>query len=108
MRSICLAALLAAVALPSQAVAMCYTVYGPNAAVIWRGSNPPIDLSKPVSEAMRSTFPAGNYLVISDETKGCDPVGPQDYFGPIPGLTGRSPGMAGMEGRMTASGQPRQ
>jgi hypothetical protein len=81
-RVLFLAALALALA-PASVLAMCYTVLGPNSVVVWRGSNTPIDLSKPVSVGMRSVFPAGTYLVISDETTGCTPVGPQNFFGPM-------------------------
>ena len=98
---------LAAAWLPTQAVAMCYTVLGPSAVVVWRGTNTPIDLSKPVSVGMRETFPAGNILVISDQTAGCTPIGPQNFFGDMPGLTGPVPGVPDMRGGMTASGSAR-
>jgi len=68
---------------PASVFAMCYTVLGANAVVVWRGTNTPIDLSKPVTAGMRAVFPAGTHLVISDETTGCTPVGPQNFFGPM-------------------------
>lgn len=91
------------VALPGSATALCYTVFGPNQVVIWRGTNTPIDLSKPIHEGMRQMFPAGNFLVIEDGRESCTPIGPQDYFGPMPGLTGPVPGVPGMQGGMTAA-----
>ena len=68
---------------PASVLAMCYTVIGANAVVVWRGTNSPIDLSKPVSVGMRAVFPAGTFMVISDDQTGCTPVGPQNYFGPM-------------------------
>ena len=75
MRVLLAACILATIGLPSQAVAMCYTVFGPNAVVVWRSSSPPIDLSKPVSAGMQAAFPRGSILIISDDTRDCAPVG---------------------------------
>jgi hypothetical protein len=97
--------LLAAVlgALPAVAQALCYTVYGANQVIIWRGTDTPIDLSRPVHEGMRKVFPQGSFLVIEEDTRSCTPVGPADFFGPMPGLTGPVPGVPGMQGGMTAT-----
>jgi hypothetical protein len=74
-----------------------------NGVVVWRGGNTPIDLSKQVSQGIRATFPPGSFLVISEADPGCTPIGAQDIFGPMPGLTGPIPGVAGMSSGMTAS-----
>ena len=73
--------------LPAGSIAMCYAVYGANQVVIWRGGNTPIDLSKSVEEGMRRIFPAGSFLVMEDDDRGCTPIGTADFFGPIPGLS---------------------
>ncbi len=91
------------VGLPAGAVAMCYTVLGPKEVVVWRGTDTPIDLSKPIHEGMRRTFPPGSFLLIEEDTRACTPIGPQDFFGPMPGLTGPVPGVPGMQGGMTAA-----
>ncbi len=106
MKRLLLLAVLAAGGLPSGAQALCYTVYGPNAVVIWRGTNTPIDLSKPVHEGLRAAFPGRSSLLIEEETRACTPIGPQDFFGPMPGLTGPVPGVGGMQGGMTATPKP--
>jgi hypothetical protein len=89
--------------LPGSAAALCYTVYGANQLVMWRGTQAPIDLSKPIHEGMRSAFPPGSFLVIEEETRSCTPIGPPDFFGPMPGLTGPVPGLEGTQGGMTAA-----
>ena len=98
-----LAMVLLLVGLPVTASAMCYTVLDQNGVVVWRSGNTPIDLSKPVTQGMRGSFPPGNFLVISEANPGCTPIGPQDFFGPMPGLTGPIPGVAGQSSGMTAS-----
>lgn len=90
-------------ALPAGALAMCYTVYGANQVVIWRGTDTPIDLSRPIHEGMRRVFPPGSRLLIEEEMRSCTPIGPVDFFGPLPGLTGPVPGDPGMKGGMTAA-----
>ena len=97
---------LASSCIPASALSMCYTIYGPNTVVVWRGTNTPIDLSGTVSAGMRRVFPPGYFLVIEDENRGCSPVGPADYFGPMPGLTGPVPGVPGMQSGMTAASPP--
>ena len=100
-----LAMVLVFAGLPIQAMAMCYTVLDRNGGVVWRGGNTPIDLSKQVSQGIRGTFPPGSFLVISEANPGCTPIGPQDIFGPMPGLTGPIPGVSGMASGLTA-GRP--
>lgn len=97
---------LAAGCIPASALSMCSTIYGPNAAVIWRGTNAPIDLSGPVSAGMRRVFPSAYFLVIEDDNRGCSPAGPADYFGPMPGLTGPVPGAPAMQGGTTGAARP--
>ena len=106
MKRLVLLSALAASGLPSVALALCYTVYGSGGVVIWRGTNAPVDLSKPVHEGMRAIFPAGSFLLIEEDTRACTPIGPQDFFGPMPGLTGPVPGVQGMQGGMTAGPKP--
>lgn len=89
-------------ALPAGALAMCYTVYGANQVVIWRGTDTPIDLSRPIHEGMRRVFPPGSRLLIEEETRSCTPIGPADFFGPL--RTDRAvPGDPRMKGGMTAA-----
>lgn len=106
MKRLLVLAAIASGALPSAAAALCYTVYDANSVVIWRGTDAPIDLSKPIHQGMRSVFPAGSVLRIEEETRSCTPIGPQDFFGPMPGLTGPVPGVPGMRGGMTAAPKP--
>jgi hypothetical protein len=88
---------------PGGTFAMCYTVFGANQVVVWRGTNTPVDLSKPIHEGLRKNFPPGSFLLIEEDARSCTPVGPQDFFGPMPGLTGPVPGAPGMQGGMTAA-----
>lgn len=85
MKRICLPLLLLA-CLPAPALAMCYTVVGQGNVVIWRGTNSPINLSGTITEGMRARFPQGSHFVISYDANGCTPIGPQDFFGPLPGM----------------------
>jgi hypothetical protein len=52
----------------------CYTVYDGNARVVYRGLQPPIDMSLPLHEALAGQFPAGSSLVF-DQSPTCAPVG---------------------------------
>jgi len=103
MKQLLVLAAIATGALPSAALALCYTVYGPNAVVIWRSTSTPIDLSKPVHEGMRRAFSPGSSLLIEEETRSCTPIGPHDFFGAMPGLTGPVPGVPEMQGGLTAA-----
>ena len=63
------AALVAAL-VPTLASASCFFVYGPKNQLVYRSTTTPIDLSRPISESMRSRFSGGHFVMIPDET-GC-------------------------------------
>lgn len=100
-------------ALPAGALAMCYTVYGANQVVIWRGTDTPIDLSRPIHEGMRRVFPPGSRLLIEEEMRSCTPIGTGGLLRPAartdrarsrgPGDEGRDDGRAGQD-PLTAAG----
>jgi hypothetical protein len=98
--------LLALGAAAPNASALCYTVFADRQEVLYRGSNPPIDLSRPISEGMRRTFPPGSILVIAEDDKLCTPIGPQNMFGQPASMTGPVEGTTGWQSGMTAG--PRQ
>ena len=75
---------------PSLVQAECYTVYDKAGRIIYRNTFIPIDLSKPVSEAMRSLFPDGQ-LVISPDAGTCTPVSPSSPVNPMAGEAAPDP-----------------
>ena len=75
---------------PMVAAAECYTVYDKAGRIIYRNTFIPIDLSKPVSEAMRSLFPDGQ-LVISPDAGTCTPVSPSSPVSPMAGEAAPDP-----------------
>ena len=52
----------------------CYTVYDSHARVVYRGMQPPVDMSLPLHEALAGQFPAGSSLVF-DASPTCTAVG---------------------------------
>lgn len=67
---------------PLAAAAECYTVIDKAGRIIYRDTFIPIDLSKPVSEAMRTLFPGGQ-LIISPDSGTCTPVAPSSPVNPV-------------------------
>jgi hypothetical protein len=74
--------------LPPHASASCFTVYDRANRIVYRDVLTPIDLSGPITEAMRAWFPGG-HLVISGEARGCTPIDPQAPVDPMAGVPGR-------------------
>jgi hypothetical protein len=99
-----LALALALGALPPSALGFCYTVIDRSNTVVWRGTVSPIDLSRSVSDGMRRVFPPGHMLVISEEAQSCAPIGPQEIFGGMPGVSGPPSGLPQWQSGMTAGG----
>ena len=64
------AALIAALLSPS-AFAACYAVYGPDQQVIYRASEPPVDLSRQLHETLPLIAP-GSHMVFSLDATGCE------------------------------------
>ncbi len=62
--------LLAALAVPALAEANCYSVYDAQNRLSLQTAVAPIDLSRPISEAMRTRFPGG-FLVMIPDTANC-------------------------------------
>ena len=94
--SLALAALLAAAALPGTASASCFFVYGSGNQLVYRSTVSPVDLSKPISEGLRSHFSGGHLVMIPDET-GCPDLlatGESQLFADL-GFTSRSGQAAG-------------
>jgi hypothetical protein len=69
---------------PMLAAAECYTVYDKAGRIIYRDTFIPIDLSKPVTEALRPLFPNGQ-LIISPDAGTCTPVSPSSPVNPMAG-----------------------
>lgn len=67
-------ALLVALA-PLHAAAACFTVFDNQNRIIYRDTVSPIDLTGPVTDALRAKFPGG-HLVISGEDQKCIPIVP--------------------------------
>ena len=65
-----IAALTAALLSPS-AFAACYVVYGPDQQVIYRASEPPVDLSRHLHETLPLIAP-GSHMVFSPDGTGCE------------------------------------
>jgi hypothetical protein len=51
----------------------CYTVYDGSSRVVYRGLQPPVDMSLPLHQALAGSFPAGASLVF-DPSPICTPV----------------------------------
>lgn len=66
-------ALVGALALAGANAMACYTVYDGYNRVVWQGSDPPVDMSMPLHEAMARRFGAGATMVFN-QTDSCAPV----------------------------------
>ena len=94
-RALAIAALLGAAATTSApASAACFFVYGAKNELLYRSTTPPIDLSKPISQAVRARFASGHLTMIPDES-GCPDLqryGPGDLLqAGAPGSSNTSP-----------------
>jgi len=58
------------VALPAASFAACYTVYDKSDKPVYKSSEPPFDLSIPISEGIKSKYPGG-YLIQNGERASC-------------------------------------
>lgn len=67
----CLALGLAASVSSPGAFAACYVVYGPSEQVLYRASEPPVNLSYPLHQTVPVLAP-GATLVFSSDNQGCD------------------------------------
>ncbi len=61
------------VAMMSTASGMCYTVYGPSDEILVRSNKAPVDLSLPLSVAVKNRFP-NSYLVASADNSACSEI----------------------------------
>jgi hypothetical protein len=75
---------------PLAAAAECYTVYDKAGRIIYRDTFIAIDLSKPITEALRPLFP-GAQLVISVDTGNCTPIAPSSPVNPMAGEAAPDP-----------------
>jgi hypothetical protein len=82
--------------MPSYGAAMCYIVYDAQSRIVYRNTTTPVDLSGPISQAVRGKFP-GAQMVITDDMTGCSPIDPSAPFDPFTGAAVER--MAGYEPR---------
>ncbi len=61
------------IAMMSTASGMCYTVYGPNDQILVRSITAPVDMSLPLSVAVKDRF-ANGYLVASADNSACSEI----------------------------------
>ena len=67
----CAALALCGVLGAQQALATCYVVYGPDDQVLYRSTEPPVDLSLPLHQTLPKVAPGGK-LVFSLDNHGCE------------------------------------
>lgn len=77
-------ALLCGLALAGANAMACYTVYDGHARVLWQGTNPPVDMSLPLHEAVQRRFGQGATLVFN-ESSTCKPLGVAEVARPSVG-----------------------
>jgi hypothetical protein len=65
------AAALAAAFFSQSAAASCYLVYGPDKDIVYRASEPPVDMSRQIHETLPLVAP-GSTLVFSPDSQGCE------------------------------------
>ena len=65
------AAALVAALFSHTAAAACYVVYGPDKDIVYRSSEPPVDLSRQIHETLPAVAP-GATLVFSPDNFGCE------------------------------------
>jgi len=65
-----LLAAFAATIVPATASASCFFIYNGKNELVYRSTIAPVDLSRPISDAVRSRFPGGHLVMIPEE-KGC-------------------------------------
>jgi len=94
-RALMLAAVLLG-GMPTYGSAMCYIVYDAQTRIIYRNTTTPVDLSGPISQAVRAKFP-GAQMIIMDDIIGCSPIDPGAPFDPFTGAATER--MAGYEPR---------
>ena len=82
--------------MPTYGSAMCYIVYDAQTRIIYRNTTTPVDLSGPISQAVRAKFP-GAQMIIMDDITGCSPIDPGAPFDPFTGAATER--MAGYEAR---------
>jgi hypothetical protein len=70
-RQLLLASLLGLAGLPAFA---CYTVYDSANRVLYQGDKPPVDMSRPLSEAVHERFPGGS--MVFDQSAECAVISP--------------------------------
>ncbi|HSD52975.1 MAG TPA: hypothetical protein VLC47_02360 [Burkholderiales bacterium] len=91
---------LALACIPSLVRAECYTVYDKAGRIIYRDTFIPIDLSKPITEALQPLFPGGQ-LIIAVDTGTCTPIVPSSPVNPMAGEAAPEPSTT----RMTYKGR---
>jgi hypothetical protein len=80
--------------MPTYGSAMCYVVYDAQSRIIYRNTTTPVDLSGPISQAVKAKFP-GAQMIIMDDLSGCSPIDPSAPFDPFTGAAAER--MAGYE-----------
>ncbi|PJI97136.1 hypothetical protein CLU85_1905 [Acidovorax sp. 69] len=65
------AAALVAALFSQSATAACYVVYGPDKDIVYRASQPPVDMSRQIHETLPLVAP-GSTLVFSPDNFGCE------------------------------------
>jgi len=82
--------------MPTYGSAMCYIVYDAQSRIVYRAPYTPINLSGPITPALRAKFPGG-HMVIADDTTGCTLIDPSAPFDPFTGAATER--MAGYDAR---------
>lgn len=77
-------ALFCGLALAGANAMACYTVYDGHARVLWQGTNPPVDMSLPLHEAVQRRFGQGATMVFN-ESASCKPLGVAEVARPSVG-----------------------
>ena len=67
----CTAAVLLAALFSQSAAASCYVVYGPDKEIVYRASEPPVDMSRNIHETLPLVAPRST-LVFSPDFNGCE------------------------------------
>ena len=84
------------------ATAACFTVFDAADRVVYQSTAPPVDISRPISQAVAAVYPRNYHLLMADDSycPGIDEA-PTVYAVPLPGartVVGGSPALALADG----------